>query len=198
LDEAECNSFCLKINLINMQRTIAKWMLIVLFSITVFITKTQAQSTTDSKMSYKEMGSENPDAQADIQIVGDFVNELTLGNLDKAKALLAYSYKGYGPSPIDSTNTELTISSWEKNYKLQSNRKVNFVEETFRVKSGDLIGDWVSLWGDYSFTQNGKEIKFPFQYTAHVTNGKIDTDRIYYDKSYIEKAIGYSGNPLVF
>ena len=63
------------------------------------------------------------------------------------------------------------------------------------MKTGDLKGNWVSLWGDYSFTQNGKDLKFPFQYTARVTKGKIDIDRIYYDRLYILQTLGYKVTP---
>lgn len=101
---------------------------------------------------------------------------------------MADNYKGYGQVPADSATGEQTISAWQQNYKTQSNRKVGFVTQTFRVKSGDLKGNWVSVWGDYSFTEKGKDITFPFQYTARVTNRKIATDRIYYDKLYTANA----------
>lgn len=127
--------------------------------------------------------------------MGGFVNALTAGDLDKAKSLLAPTYKGYGPSPLDSTTSEKTISSWKESNKIQLNRKVSFVSQTFRVLSGNLKGNWVSIWGDYSFTQDGKNVSFPYQYTARVTDGKIDIDRIYYDRMYILQTLGYKVTP---
>ena len=151
----------------------------------------QAQSTSATQPRYKDVVVDNPEAEADMKVVSDFVNSLTSGDLDKAKSLLADKYKGYGPAPVDSTTTEQMISTWKENYKTQTNRKVGFVTQTFRVLQGDLKGDWVSLWGNYSFTQNDKNVSFPFQYTARVTDGKIDTDRIYYDRMYILQTLGY-------
>jgi len=63
------------------------------------------------------------------------------------------------------------------------------------VLSGNLKGEWVSVWGTYSFTQDGKNLSFPFQYTARVTGGKIDTDRVYYDRLYIFQTLGYKLTP---
>jgi ketosteroid isomerase-like protein len=123
------------------------------------------------------------------------VNALVSGNPEKAKTLMADNYKGYGPAPTDSATGEQTISEWQKNQKTQSNRTVGFMTQTFRVKSGDLKGSWVSFWGDYSFTENGKDIKFPFQFAARVTNGKTDTDRIYYDRLYILQTLEYKVAP---
>jgi len=63
------------------------------------------------------------------------------------------------------------------------------------VLSGNLKGEWVSVWGTYSFAQDGKNLSFPFQYTARVTDGKIDTDRVYYDRLYIFQTLGYKVTP---
>ena len=170
-----------------MKKSIKSNLLLVTLLLTVFATMAQAPP----QPRYKDVVVENPEAEADMKVVGDFVNSLTSGDLEKAKSLLADKYQGYGPAPVDSTTTEQMISTWKENYKTQSNRKVGFVTQTFRVLSGNLKGDWVSLWGEYSFTQNGKNVSFPFQYTARVTDGKIDTDRIYYDRMYILQALGY-------
>jgi len=174
-----------------MKKTIKSSLLFAAVLLTVLATIAQAQSTQTSQPSYKDMVVENPDAEADMKVVGDFVNSLVSGDLDKAKSLMSENYKEYGPAPTDSSTAEQTISSWQENYKTQSNRKVGFVTQTFRVLSGNLKGDWVSLWGNYSFTQDGKEISFPFQLTSLVTDGKIDTEQIYYDRMYIFQTLGY-------
>jgi len=159
------------------------------------ITAAKAQSASQD-VKYSEMVGENPNAEADIKTVSDYLNTLLVaGDVDKATAMLSANYMGYGPGPDDSVNLQTTTDDWKQNITRQQNRKVNFVAETFNVKSGDLSGHWVSTWGTYSFTQDGKDIKFPFQYTAHVTNGKIDQDRVYYDQMYILKTLGYTITP---
>ena len=152
--------------------------------------------TTVSAQSYNDMIGNNPNAEADIKIVSDYLTTLIdNGDVDKAASMLTTNFMGYGPGPQDSANLQITIDIWKKNVAVQENRKVNFVAETFNVKSGVLAGNWVSVWGNYSCSQNGKDLKFPFQYTAHVSNGKIDQDRVYYDQLYIIKALGYSITP---
>jgi len=153
------------------------------------------QATPASQLRYKEVVVENPNAEADMKVVADFVNALTNADLIKAKSLLTANYLGYGPAPTDSTTADQTITDWKENYKIQTNRTVSFVTQTFKVLSGNLMGNWVSLWGDYGFTQNGKKVSFPFQYTARVNNGKIDTDRIYYDRMFILQSLGYTLTP---
>ncbi|WP_347159035.1 hypothetical protein [Pontibacter chitinilyticus] len=178
-----------------MKKTIKLSLLFVVFMLSVSVTVTQAQSTSTAQPRYNDVVGENPNAEADMRVVGDYVNALVSGDLEKAKTLLANNYKGYGPAPTDSATSEQVISDWQRNYKSTSNRKVSFATQTFRVKSGIYKGDWVSLWGDYSFSENGKDVNFPFQYTARIANGKIETDRIYYDRLYMLQTLGYTVTP---
>ena len=178
-----------------MKKIINLKLVVAALFLTIAATTAQAQSKPAAQPRYKDLVGDNPTAEADMKVVSDFINALTDGKLDKAKMLMADNYKGYGPSPNDSTTSTKTISAWQENYKTQSNRKVNFITQTFRVKSGDLKGNWVSLWGSYSFTQNAKEVTFPLQYTARVTEGKIDMDRVYYDRLYILESLGYKITP---
>ena len=174
-----------------MNKTTKAGLLFATLLFTLFTTKVQAQS----QPRYKDVVVENPNAEADMKVVADFVNSLVSGDQVKAKSLLADGYKAHGPGPIDSATAEQTMSAWQENYKTQTNRKINFVTQTFRVLQGDLKGNWVSLWGDYSFSQNSKTVTFPLQYTARVTNGKIDMDRVYYDRLYILQTLGFKVTP---
>ncbi|MFD2719167.1 hypothetical protein ACFST9_10600 [Hymenobacter monticola] len=63
------------------------------------------------------------------------------------------------------------------------------------MKSGRLMGNWVATWGEYTFTQDGKTLRAPFQMTAHVTKGKIDLDRFYFDNLSLTQALGYKLTP---
>lgn len=139
---------------------------------------------------------ENPTADADIQVVTDYLNYLLAGNTDKAKMLAADTYRSYGPAAADSADRDKTMAMWQQRYKTQLNRKLRFDgQTTFRVKAGRLQGNWVSTWGEYIFTQSGKTIRAPFQHVAHVTKGKIDIDRTYVDNLSISEALGYKLTP---
>jgi hypothetical protein len=178
-----------------MKKTVTSTMLFAALLLTVATNSVQAQTKPATPARYKDTVEENLSADADIKIVTEYVNTLVGGNADKAKMLLASNYKGYGPSAADSSTAEKVVSDWKQNYKVQSNQKFDFVKATFRVKSGNFKGNWVSLWGNYSFTQNGKNVTFPVHYNAHVTNGKIDRDYIYYDRLSVYQTLGYKLAP---
>lgn len=148
-----------------------------------------------TQLAYKDAIVENPNAEADIKVVGDYVKALVSGDQDKAKSLLAPNYKGRGPSSLDSTNVEKTLATWQANYKVQTDRKVGFVTQTFRSTSGNTKGDWVSVWGTYTYTQMEKTIQLPFQYTAKVADGKIVSDLIYFDNLSVARQLGYKLTP---
>lgn len=154
-----------------------------------------AQAQAQTAPSYKDLVVDNPTAEADMKTVGDYVTALTAGDLVKAKSLLASTYMNYGPAATDSSNVEQEMKEWAENYKTQSDRKVGFLSQTFKVTSGPQKGSWVSLWGNYTFTTDGKTITFPFQYTASVSNGKILSGIIYFERLSILQQLGYTLTP---
>jgi hypothetical protein len=175
-----------------MKKIIQTSMLLALLLFVVSAARSQAQT---APMNYKDAVGDNPTADADIKTVTDFTNALVSGDVAKAKSLMAGTYKGYGPSAADSVNFDQEIAAWQENYKTQTDRKVGFVTITFNVKGGDLQGNWVAIWGNYTFTEGGKTITFPFQSSSHVTNGKVDRNVIYYDRLAIVQALGYKLTP---
>jgi ketosteroid isomerase-like protein len=159
--------------------------------LTVCALSAQAQTAP----SYKDLVVDNPTAEKDMKTVGDYVNALTAGDLKKAKSMLDKTYMSYGPTATDSSTVEQEMKSWEQNYKTQSDRKVGFITQTFKVTTGPQKGSWVSLWGNYTFTTDGKTITFPFQLTASVSNGKITKSFIYFERLSILQQLGYTLTP---
>jgi ketosteroid isomerase-like protein len=178
-----------------MNKTITKGFVLAILMLSIAFTSANAQSDSAKQPHYKDFVGENADADADIKLVSDYVHKLVAGDVDKATAMLASNYKGYGPGPGDSATAQMVAEGWKHSDSVQLNRKDEFVAATFNVKSGDLAGHWVEMWGTYSFTENGKDVKFPYQYSAHLKNGKIDRDYIYYDKLYVLTALGYTVTP---
>lgn len=180
-----------------MKRTTTSTLLLAALLISGVEMTAQAQAKPTPKAPrYQDMVGENPAADADIQVVTNYLNYLAAGSTDKAKMLLADSYRGYGPAATDSATRDKTIAQWDQRYKTQLNRKVSFQgQTTFQVKTGRLRGNWVSTWGEYTFTDAGKTLNAPFQHIAHVTNGKIDIDRTYVDNLSLTLALGYKLTP---
>ncbi len=154
-----------------------------------------AQTPTAPTPSYKEMIVDNPNAEADLKVVSDYIKQTAAGDIAKAKSLLADTYMEYGPGSKDSADVAKVVSDWENSYKVTSNRSIGFVQQTFRVTSGPQKGDWVSVWGTYAFTQNGKSVSFPLQITALVANGKIQRTIVYFNELDIITQLGYTITP---
>jgi ketosteroid isomerase-like protein len=154
-----------------------------------FLAPVQAQS-------YKETVAENPNADRDIQIVRDYMQAMVAGDQNKARILVLPTYKNYGPSAADSSTLDQEMKAWQSNYQTQQNRKITTVASTLRVKNGPFTGDWVSVWGEYSFTHNGKTIAFPFHLQVQVSDGKIKNSRIYYDRLSVAQQQGYQLTPV--
>ena len=163
--------------------------------ITILAFSVQAQDALTNGNTYKEWIGENPNADTDITVVRDFLNSIVNGEIEKAKTLLADEYQELGPSATDTLSKENVINGWKENYLKHTNRKIGFVNVTFRALQGEAKGDWVTVWGNYSFTQNEKKIKLPFQYTAKVSNGKIINSVIYYDRLSIMQTLGFKLTP---
>jgi len=162
-------------------------------SLNVRAQNTDAKGTVYHHNDYNK---ENPTADQDIKVLEDYTNALLVsGDLEKAKSFLAGNYKGYGPGPNDSATAEQVIATWQENYKTHTNRKANFVEHTWHVTEGQYEGNWVAMWGDYNCTINGKDVRVPFQTTAHITNGKIDSSISYWDDFRIYQSLGFTLTP---
>ena len=138
----------------------------------------------------------NPNAQRDIQLVSNYVTALTVtGDQEKARGLVNPTYMAYGPGGADSANIEKVLTTYQMSQKFQTNRKIQFSAQSFRITSGDMKGDWVSLWGNYTYTDThtpaGQTVTFPYQYTAKVDNGKIVSDRLYFDQLSLLTQFGF-------
>ncbi|QJP34693.1 hypothetical protein F0365_09960 [Nonlabens sp. Ci31] len=144
----------------------------------------QEKSYTDNMMV-------NPSGKEDIKVVTNYIDALMGHKMDIAADLLSDSYVGSGPSFGETETKAEYINFWKEAHAVRSNQNKDFVSHSFRVVDGNLKGDWVSIWGTYTFTQNTIEVNLPYPLTAMVTNGKIARSNIYYDKLAINTAMGY-------
>jgi len=171
---------------------------LILASLLFGISSTNVQAqTTDATSAYqKENIKENPTADQDTKVLADYTNALLVsGDLDKAKSFLADNFNGHGPGVNDSATAEQVIATWKENYKTQTNRKVNFVENSWLVTDGIYKGKWAVMWGEYDCTVDGKDVRVPFQTTAHIVDGKIDYSVSYWDNLSIFQSLGYTLTP---
>jgi hypothetical protein len=143
------------------------------------------------QITFAQESVENPTAIEDIKVVTDYIDALMTNKMDLVTSLVADAHVGIGPANGDTqTKTEL-VATWKEWNKLRTNQKNDYVRNSFSVVGGDLAGDWVSVWGTYSFTEKKMDIVLPYQYSAQVENGKILRSAIYYDNLAIAEMRGY-------
>lgn len=149
------------------------------------------QVTSAQESSFNDRVTQNPNADKDLQVVSDYLDAIVNNKLEKAKSLLADNFVLNGPSDGDTETKAEVISNWEETHKVRTNQENEFVVNTWRVLEGEYLGDWVSVWGTYSFTENSQDIKLPYHLTAKVADGKIQNAIIYYNNLAVARKMGY-------
>lgn len=149
----------------------------------------------EKKKSFNEAVTQNPTAEEDLKVVTDYLDAIINNKMDIAESLLADTYVSNGPSNGESSTKAEEIANWKQAHKVRTKQKNEYVVNTWRVLDGNFKGDWVSIWGTYTFTENGVEIILPYQYTASVDGGKIKAAVIYYDNLAVVTAMGYTLTP---
>jgi ketosteroid isomerase-like protein len=168
------------------------FLLIILISVSSYA---QAQENNEPGITI-----DHPNANETMEIVNDYVNLSVSGDIDKAVGLLAENYMGYGPGATDSLNVSGSAKFWKDNYTVQSDRSVELISMPVNITQtesafGNLSGDWVQVWGVYSFTQNEMKMTLPFQMAAKIVDGEIANSRIYYDRLNMLQKLGYKMTP---
>ena len=167
-------------------KTLLNTIMLVAFVFTTKITFAQDKVTK----SINEVITQNPTAEEDLKVVRDYLNAIINNKMDVAENLLSDTCVTTGPSNGESsTKTEL-IDTWKEIHKVRTDPKNEMIVNTWRVLEGIYKGDWVGIWGTYTFTESGTEVIVPYNYLAMVEGGKIQEARIFYDKLSILTAMG--------
>lgn len=159
--------------------------------IAAFTPALQAQTQAQQK----DLVVENSSTDADIKVVIDYFNALLVGDLATVKSLMAENYKSYGPNTADSSNAKEELLAWAENYKIQTNRKIEFISLYFKEEPGDFLANWVNLSGIYTCDIDGVNIAIPVQITSLVENGKITKQLINFDNISNYNQQGFASNP---
>lgn len=165
--------------------------MLVAFVFTAQITFAQDKVTK----SINEVITQNPTAEEDLKVVMGYLNAIINNKMDVAESLLSDTCVTTGPSNGESsTKTEL-IDTWKERNKVRTDPKNEMIYYTWRVLEGKYKGDWVGIWGTYTFTESSTEVIVPYNYLAMVEGGKIQEARMFYDKLSILTAMGGTVTP---
>jgi len=121
--------------------------------------------------------------EANIQMAIDFVNAAVSGDADKAGAVAHSEYWDYGPGAKDSMNLDDFLSAWTETSAARTEQDPGIVATTaLTVNEGDLAGDWVNMWGNYSAKQGDYTFDVPWHRVFFIQEGKIVMSRSWYDR----------------
>jgi len=167
-------------------------------TMTLVLSLALAQVTTaqDYAAKHNQTITANPSANIDLKTMSDYTKALVYNDMAAAESILADSFVNHGPAAKETQSKEETINTWVEIHKVRSNQEVDFVMTTFKVLEesnlNHLKGNWVSQWGTYTFTENGKDIVLPYQSTARIADGKIQESYMYYDRLAMLIGMGYT------
>jgi ketosteroid isomerase-like protein len=167
-----------------------KTIVLVLSFLLMLPITTHAQE--EKKKSFNEIVTQNPNAEEDLKAMSAYIDALIDNKLDLAASFLSDDYVQSGPANGETSTKTQNLEDWKEAHTVRTNQKNEYTFNTWRVLDGDYEGDWVSVWGTYTYTQDEKEISLPYQYTANLDKGKIKKAVIYYDNLSVVKALGYT------
>ena len=120
---------------------------------------------------------DNASDAADIQLVRDFLTDLTTGQFEAAHNRLAGGFLAYGPGDNDRLKTDDLLSQWDRNGRLFPGQHLAFETITpVTVTDGDSRGQWVYVKGTWSAPDGrgqGSPIRLSFHHLALVSNNRI-------------------------
>ena len=121
--------------------------------------------------------------EANMQLAIDFVNATVSGDTAAARELAHSEYWDYGPGAKDSLSLDDFLSAWATTAAGRTDQDPGIMATTgLVVNEGDLEGDWVNMWGNYSAKQGDYSFYVPWHRVFLISEGKIVMSRSWYDR----------------
>lgn len=171
--------------------------LVLLFTLTAFFVSCQSQP---EQIPGYEKFSLNSNFEADIQIVNSLITACLKGDIDGMETYMHPDYKTFGPGYREEKTRPEVIDRWIsfaenfENAKLDNASYYSFiiVDEN---EWHELIGTWLLVWGNISFSDNQYEVHSPVHMAFRMNNGQIDMGNFYYDRLSRNQQLGMQDLP---
>lgn len=127
----------------------------------------------------------SPNEEANMALVNSFIDAIITNKPEALKGLVTDDYMFLGPSAKDSVNVDQLAANWAVVDSLRSNQDPGIIVMTSLVANeGDLKGDWVHVWGNYTANVKGSDFSYnvPWHQVHQVVDGKIARTRTWYDR----------------
>ncbi|HEV7348974.1 nuclear transport factor 2 family protein [Telluribacter sp.] len=156
--------------------------------------ETKAQQT----LRHNDLVGLSPNADKNVQLLDSYLDDLMLGNFNRAESYLSPDYAEFGPGAGESMNVQQLTESWERAAHNRTEQNIsNRSTISLKAKAGPEPGDWVMSRGIYNWRERkgGPLMSVPFQVTALVDKGKLKNAYLYYDRPSAQDRLGYSVLP---
>lgn len=161
---------------------------IVLCTITLFAwscKEQEANTETPEVEEEQRLYDISANEEANIQLVSGFIDALIANKGNGIKDMVSDDYIFKGPAANDSLSVDELAANWAAVDSLRSNQNAGILAMTSLVANeGDIKGDWVHVWGNYTADVNDSDFSFnvPWHQAYKVENGKITYTRTWYDR----------------
>ena len=135
----------------------------------------------------------SPNEEANIKLVSEFIDALITNKPDKVKSLVSDKFMDYGPSAKDSMNIDQLTYAWTSIDSTRSEQDAGvFAITSLIVNEGDLAGDWVNVWGNYTAKEKNSDYYYdaPWHRVFGVKDNKITFSRAWFDNLAISLDLG--------
>ena len=99
-----------------MKKTITPTLLVAALLVAAANLTAHAQTKPAPQPRYADRVGDNPTTEADLLTVGSYLSLITAGNTEKAKLLLADTYRSYGPGAADSATRDQAMTGWQQRW----------------------------------------------------------------------------------
>ena len=138
---------------------------------------------------------DNKKTAANVDLIKKYVAAVEAKDYATMEALLAESYKGYGPSHSDSTTREAALAAWKENIEnlYESISYERSRNAAVAIKDGPNKGEWVANWAELVITyKNDRGTVTIWANTNYqIKNGKIVRSYTFYNEADAMRQLGY-------
>jgi len=141
--------------------------------------ETGYEETVDKSRMYDISSNED----AHIEMAVNYINAIMANDTALARTYVSDSYWDFGPGAKDSVAIDDFLPGVIARSANRTDQDAGvFIYNSLVVNEGELAGEWVSVWGNYSAKEGDYTYNVPWHRVFRFEEGKIVLSRVWYDR----------------
>lgn len=141
--------------------------------------ETSFEETTEEARAYDISSNE----AAHMEMAINYVNAIMANDTALARTFVSDSYWDFGPGAKDSISLDDFLPGVVARSANRTDQDAGiFISNALVVNEGELAGEWVSVWGNYSAKEGDYTYNVPWHRVFRFEEGKIVLSRVWYDR----------------